>query len=415
MQTLSLRQARAIALSAQGLAEPRRARVDRGALLELVDRLGVVQLDSVNVLARSHYLPAWSRLGAYTPSDLDALSHDAPRAVFEYWGHEASLLPVALQPLLRWRMDRAKDDAWRHVREMRRKKSLVARVLDAVRERGPLRVAELGIESRTKREPGWWAWNEVKVAIEWLFWSGQVTSARRRGFERLYDLPERVLPATIVSAPTPREPDAIRALIDRAGRAMGIATAHDLRDYYRIPTAHATPAIAALVEDGALVPARVEGWAKPAYLHRDAKPAAIDPARTALLSPFDSLVWFRDRTERMFGMVYRIEIYTPKEKRRYGYYVLPFLLGDQLVARVDLKADRAASTLRVQAVHAEGKPPRETAAALATELRALASWLGLESIAIEKRGDLAASLSAAVRRTQGAPRTRRRRAASGSR
>jgi uncharacterized protein YcaQ len=396
MQTVSLREARAIALAAQGLAEARRARVDRGALIELIDRLGVVQIDSVNVLARSHYLPAWSRLGAYSPALLDKLSHAAPRAVFEYWGHEASLLPVALHPLLRWRMARAGEHAWRYVREVRRKRKLVARVLDAIRERGPLRVGEIeskGGATRSDRKPGSWVGSDVKIAIEWLFWSGQVTSARRRGFERLYDLPERVLPETVLGAPTPGEPDAIRALLDRAGRALGIATAHDLRDYYRIPSGYAAPGIAALVEAGVLSPVRVEGWAKPAYLHRDARGAAIDPARTALLSPFDSLIWCRERTERMFRMRYRIEIYTPAENRVFGYYVLPFLLGDALVARVDLKADREAKALRVRAAHAEPGAPRDTAGALRDELARLATWLGLETIAIERRGDLAAKLT----------------------
>jgi uncharacterized protein YcaQ len=395
MQTLTLREARAIALAAQGLAEARRDPVDRRALIELIDRLGVVQLDSVNVLARSHYLPAWSRLGAYPPALLDELSHAAPRAVFEYWGHEASLLPVALHPLLRWRMARAGEQAWRYVREVRRKRALVARVLEAVRERGPVRLGE--IENRTgpassSRKPWSWVGSDVKVALEWLFWSGQVTSARRRGFERLYDLPERVLPETVLGAPTPREPDAIRALLDRAGRALGIATAHDLRDYYRIPSAYAAPGVAALVEAGALAPVQVEGWPRLAYLHRDARGGAIDPARTALLSPFDSLVWFRDRTERMFGMRYRIEIYTPAEDRVFGYYVLPFLLGDALVARVDLKADRETKTLRVRAAHAEPGAPGDTAGALRGELARLASWLGLETVAVERRGNLAAKL-----------------------
>jgi uncharacterized protein YcaQ len=399
MLTLSLGEARAFALAAQGLAEARRGRVDRRALIELVDRLGVIQLDSVNVLARSHYLPAWSRLGAYSPALLDRLSHAAPRALFEYWGHEASLLPVALHPLLRWRMARAGEQAWRYVREVRRKRALVARVLLEVRERGPLRVGEIErTGGPSSRKIGSWVGSEVKVAIEWLFWSGQITSAGRRGFERLYDLPERVLPHAVLAAPTPREPEAIRALLDRAGRALGIATAHDLRDYYRIPAGYAAPEVAALVEAGVLQPVRVEGWPKPAYLHRDARTAAIDPARTALLSPFDSLVWFRDRTERLFGMRYRIEIYTPAEDRVFGYYVLPFLLGDALVARLDLKADRQTKTLRVRAAHAEPGAPRDTAGALRDELARLAAWLGLDTVAIEGRGNLAAKLRTAQSR-----------------
>jgi hypothetical protein len=396
---LSARDARAIAIAAQGLAAPRPASVDRLALRGMIERLNLVQMDSVNVLARSHYLPAWSRLGAYDPTELDRLSHDEPRELFEYWGHEASLIPVAMQPLLRWRMARAGEHAWRRIREMRRRRAFVTKVLAAVRERGPLRVGE--IESKQPRRAGWWEWSDVKIAIEWLFWSGQVTSARRRGFERLYDLPERVLPASVLAAATPDEVDAVRMLIERAARALGIATETDLRDYFRIKPAMARPAIAELVESGALLPVRVEGWPGPAYLHRDAgerSGAAIDPARSALLSPFDSLVWFRERTERMFGMRYRIEIYTPAEKRVYGYYVLPFLLGDALVARVDLKADREARVLRVQAAHAEAGAPRATATALAAELRAMAGWLGLERVEVERRGDLAGKLLAVFRR-----------------
>ncbi|HEU0035292.1 MAG TPA: crosslink repair DNA glycosylase YcaQ family protein [Kofleriaceae bacterium] len=401
MLELSAREARALAITAQGLADPRRAHVDRAALLSLIERLGVVQIDSVNVLARSHYLPAWSRLGAYDPAELDRLAHEAPRSVFEYWGHEASLLPVALHPVLRWRMARARHDAWTRIRTMgTRRRAFVDKVLAAVAEHGPVRVADLAdkVEGKQRRAPGWWAWSDVKIAIEWLFWSGQVTAAARRAFERLYDLPARVLPADVIDAPTPDEPAAHRALIERAARALGVATESDLRDYYRQKPAPARPAIAALVEAGALVPARVEGWTKPAYVHRDATAMAIDPARAALVSPFDSLVWFRERTERMFGMRYRIEIYTPEPQRVHGYYVLPFLLGDALVARVDLKADRARRVLRVQAAHREPGAPPETAVALAAELAAMAAWLGLDEVTVGRRGNLARELAATVAR-----------------
>ena len=398
MTSLSLREARAIAIAAQGLAAPRRSQVDAAALRGLVEHLGVVQIDSVNVLARSHYLPAWSRLGAYDPAQLDALSRSAPRALFEYWGHEASLLPIDLQPVLRWRMARAKDQAWGRIRQMARRKAFVSKVLAIVAERGPIRAGEL--ETAKPKRKGWWEWSEVKVAIEWLFWSGQVTSASRRGFERLYDLPERVLPAHVLATATPTELDAQCTLIARAARALGIGTEADLRDYYRIRPGPARPAIAALVEQGVLVPAQVEGWTQRAYLHRDAVAAEIDPTRTALLSPFDSLIWFRERTERMFGMRYRIEIYVPQDKRVHGYYVLPFLLGDALVARVDLKADRAAKVLRVQAVHGEPRAPRATAGALASELVGMAGWLGLERVEVEPRGSLAKPLRLAVARTR---------------
>jgi uncharacterized protein YcaQ len=394
MEALSAREARALVLAAQGLAAPRPAAVDRRALRGLVDRLGVVQIDSVNVLVRSHYLPAFSRLGAYDRAELDALAHAAPRALFEYWGHEASLLPVALHPLMRWRMARAHEDAWRGIRGIvKRKPQLVRDVLAIVRERGPIAASDLETETAKPKRKGWWSWSDTKCAIEYLFWSGEVTSSRRRVFERLYDVPERVIPSRVLAAATPGEADAQRALVARAACALGIATEADLADYYRLSRASARTAIAELVEAGELVPAKVEGWPREAYRHRDARAPAIDPARAALLSPFDSLIWWRERTERLFGMKYRIEIYTPQPKRVHGYYVLPLLLGDRLVARVDLKADRAAGALRVQAAHAEpgGKPPR-IARALAGELARMASWLGLERVEIARKGDLAAQL-----------------------
>ncbi|HEU4614954.1 MAG TPA: crosslink repair DNA glycosylase YcaQ family protein [Kofleriaceae bacterium] len=405
---LSAREARAIALAAQGFAEPRPAHVDTRRLRATVDRLGVVQIDSVNVLVRSHYLPAFSRLGGYDVALLDRQAHRAPRSLFEYWGHEASLLPVTLHPLLRWRMARAREHAWGRMRRIARKKpQLLADILAIVAEQGPVSASEIEPEmergrlrlasegDEAKRRKGWWEWSEAKTAIEFLFWSGQVTSARRRGFERLYDLPERVLPAKILAQPTPSEPDAQRALVDRAARALGIATEADLRDYYRLPLAATRTALAELVEAGTLERVTVEGWPKPGYLHREAPPPPrIDPDRTALLSPFDSLVWFRERTARLFGMRYRIEIYVPAPKRVHGYYVLPLLLGDRLVARVDLKADRAAGALRVQAAHAEpgvGKP--RVAKALGSELARMAAWLGLARVEIAGKGDLAPALA----------------------
>jgi len=386
---LSLAEARALAITAQQLAGPREVKADRRALRALVDKLGVVQIDSVNVLVRSHYLPIFARLGPYDRAHLDALWQKAPRALFEYWGHEASLLPVELHPLLRWRMERAAHHAWKHVRRIAHEQpDFVKRVLDLVRDQGPIAAGEIDLGARSKK--GWWEWSDAKSAIEWLFWSGQVTSAARRGFERLYDLPERVLPAAVVNAPTPTEAEAHELLVERSARAMGVATETDLRDYYRLPVAGARAAIKALVERGVLLPATVEGWNKPAYRHRAAKPAKLDPKRSALLSPFDSLIWARERTERLFGMKFRLEIYTPSHKRVHGYYVLPFLLGDQLVARVDLKADRKASTLRVIASHAEAHASRaKVAPALAEELSRMARWLELDKVAVERRGDLA--------------------------
>lgn len=401
---LSAADARRMAIAAQGLDLPRGGDAD---LLAVARRLGVIQLDSVNVLARSHYLVAFARAGAYDPAALDRLSHDAPRRLFEYWGHEASLLPVELQPALRWRMARAKHDAWGRIRAMAKKRALCGKILAAVSEAGPVRVGALEIAAKPKtsrpgqeagalgsmtRGRGWWAWSETKVAIEWLFWSGQVTSAARRQFERLYDLPDRVLPQEIVAAPTIDEHAAHRLLVERSALALGVATDVDLRDYFRLKLLPARAAIAELVEAGTLVRAHVEGWRKPAYVHRDAVPPAKAGAR-ALLSPFDNLIWTRERTERMFGMKFRLEVYTPAPKRVHGYYVLPFLLGDALVARVDLKADRAASTLRVQAAHLEPKQSAKSVAEpLRAELRAMADWLNLERVAFERRGNLAKGL-----------------------
>jgi len=401
---LSADEARRIAIAAQGLAAPRPPAADAAAVRAMVERLGVVQIDSVNVLARSQYLVGWSRLGAYDPALLDGLSHAAPRAVFEYWGHEASLLPVELYPLFRWRMARAHLDAWGRMRAMRRRRAFVGKVLTAIEARGPIGAGELGgdpvLAAPPKTARGWWAWSDVKTAIEWLFWSGQVTSAHRRGFERAYDLPARVLPPEALAAPAVPERAAHAALVERAARALGVATAADLRDYYRLRPEPAARAIGELVEAGVLREVTVAGWRKPAYLHREApEPRPIGAEeRAALLSPFDSLIWQRERTERMFGMRFRLEIYTPAPRRVHGYYVLPFLMGEDLAARVDLKADRQAGVLRVQAAHAEPEQPvGRVAAALARELRGLGAWLGLGRVEVARRGGLARALAAQVR------------------
>jgi uncharacterized protein len=397
IERLSAAQARRMALAAQGFGDPPGGREPDGwALRRVLDRVGLIQIDSVNVLSRAHYLPLFSRLGPYDAELLDRAAHRAPRKLFEYWGHEASLLPVATQPLLRWRMERAGDDAWGGVRRIQRERpELVERVLADVRDRGPIAASEVVEEERPARTGPWWDWSDVKRAFEWLFWSGQITSARRRGFERLYDLPERVLPREIVETPTPTLEDAQRDLVRIASRAMGVAAEKDLRDYFRLPVAEARGRVAELVEAGELWPVEVEGWTMPAYMHPEARLPRSLHAR-ALVGPFDSLVWERPRVERVFGFRYRIEIYVPKPKRIHGYYVLPFLLGDRLVARVDLKADRAAGVLRVQASHAEEYAPPETAAELAAELERMAGWLGLGGVAVQPRGDLAAPLAAAA-------------------
>jgi uncharacterized protein len=394
---LSAAQARRIALAAQGFADPRPLGVpDRRALRRVMGRVGAIQIDSVNVLVRSHYLPLFSRLGPYPVALLERAAYRAPRDLFEYWGHEASLLPVAAQPLFRWRMERAAHEAWGGMRRIQRERpGYVEAVLELVRERGPIGAGALEDE-RPRRSGPWWDWHDGKRALEWLFWSGRVTSAGRRGFERLYDLPERVLPAEVIGAPTPTEPEAQRALLRIAARAVGVGTERDLRDYFRLGVAEARARIAELVEAGDLLPVTVEGWRGTAYLD----PAARVPRRVsarALLSPFDSLVWERERTERMFGMQFRLEIYVPAGRRVHGYYVLPFLLDEGLAARVDLKADRAAGTLRVQAAWAQdGHAPDFTAEALAAELRSMASWLGLERVESVDRGDLAPPLRRAL-------------------
>jgi len=395
---LSAAQARRVALAAQGFDRPRpSAPAGARAMLQTAQRLGVLQIDSVNVLARAHYLPLFSRLGPYDRDRLDQASWRSPRRLFEYWGHEASLLPVALHPLLRWRMARAADDAWGGMRRVATEQpQLVARVLEDVRAHGPISAAQLAADERPRRAGPWWDWSDVKRAIEWLFWSGQVTSARRRGFERLYDLPERVLPRDVVSAPTPDEADAHRALVRIAARALGIAAERDLRDYFRLPVAGARRAVAELVAAGELLAVSVEGWRAPAYLDPGARVPRRVHAR-ALVGPFDPLVWERSRVQRLFHFHFRLEIYVPADRRRHGYYVLPFLLGDRLVARVDLKADRAAGALLVQAAWAEAGAPRETAGELAAELSTMARWLGLEGVAVRERGDLAGALAAAVR------------------
>jgi uncharacterized protein len=389
-ERLSAAQARRVALAAQGFADRRpAATADLRHVRKAIRRVGVVQIDSVNVLCRAHELALWSRLGAYRRGALDDLAHRR-RELFEYWAHEASFVPVRLQPLLRWRMDHAADHAWAGVARIQRDKpGYVAAVLDEVRARGPIAASDLS-NGGASRGP-WWGWADGKVAMEWLFYSGQVSvHERRRSFERVYDLTERVLPAGVLAAPTPTTDDAHRALLLEAARAHGVATAHDLADYFRIGVAKGRPRIAELVDAGALLPVEVAEWGAPAYLHPEARlPRRVD-AR-AVLSPFDSLVWERSRTERTFGMRYRIEIYTPAAKRTHGYYVLPFLLGDQLVGRVDLKADRKAGTLLVQSAwvepaHADRWP--EIAAELATELNDLAAFLELDQVATTGRGDL---------------------------
>ena len=384
-ESLSAAQARRLALRAQGFGEPRPSQRAPGwALRRVLAATGLLQIDSVNVLSRAHYLPAFSRIGPYPRELLDAASHRAPRRLFEYWGHEASLIPVETQPLLRWRMARAAEHAWGGMRRVQLEQpDLVAGVLEQVGERGPVAASEL-VEERPRRSGPWWEWSDHKRALEWLFWSGRVTSARRRGFERLYDLPERVLPAKVLAAPTPSEAEAQRELVRIAARRLGVAAERDLRDYFRLPTPDARLRVAELVESGELLPVEVEGWRRTAaYLDH----AAVIPNRVesrALIGPFDSLLWERSRVERIFGFRYRIEIYVPAPRREHGYYVLPFLFGDRLVARIDLKADRGAGVLRARALHLEPGAPPETLDELRDELELMAGWLGLDAVALPR-------------------------------
>jgi uncharacterized protein len=402
MMRLSAAEARRIALAAQGFADPRpNGRVDARHIRRVLDRVGLLQLDSVNVFCRSHYLPVFARLGPYPREALDRLAaHTAGpvrRELFEYWAHEASLIPVELQPYLRWRMARANDDAWGSmVRIARDFPQLVDDVFDLVTRKGPIRAGDTGVPRPDPRPGHMWNWHDGKVALEYLFWSGRITAARRVNFERQYDLPERVLPAETIAASTPPVEQAQRELVRIAARGLGVATEPDLGDYFRLPRAESKQRVAELVEAGELIPVSVDGWRPPAYLWPEVRrPRRI--ASRALLSPFDSLIWFRERTERVFGFRYRIEIYTPAAKRQFGYYVLPFLLGDSLVARVDLKSDRQAGVLRVQGAFAEtGVDVLHVATELAAELATTAKWLELDGVVVAERGDLAAPLSHAV-------------------
>lgn len=395
--SLSLAQARRLALAAQGFARAPRGAIGLRQLCAQVERLGVLQIDSVNALVRSHYLPAFSRLGHYDPALLDELAWGTPkrRSLFEYWGHEASLLPLELYPLLRWRMRRAADGQgiYRQLAEFgRQQQGLIRRVLQAVREQGALGAGSLS--TRSERAGPWWDWSAEKHALEWLFAAGEVTVAGRRSFERLYDLPQRVLPAALLERPALDEAEAQRQLLMRAADALGVASERDLRDYFRLDAADAKLRLAELVEDGELLPVAVQGWKQPAYCRGEPSiPRRI--GASALLSPFDSLIWERERTERLFGFRYRLEIYTPPHKRVYGYYVLPFLHHERLLARVDLRSERAQGRLAVHAVHLEEAVLGEEALhALAAQLRALAQWLGLAEVVLNCRSPVSGLLRA---------------------
>jgi uncharacterized protein YcaQ len=383
---LSAPQARRIALASQGFLDPAHARPTMRTLLRAINRTMVLQIDSVNVLRRAHYMPLYSRIGAYDIDLLHRAAEQHPRRIVEYWAHVAAFMPVELWPVMRHRMQRYAEQghAWMGLPERR---ELVASLKAELAERGAATSRALDGGLPSKKVHWGWNWSETKKALEYLFLAGEVAVAGRTSqFERLYDLPERVVPLEHLDAPTPSLEDANRELVRRAALAHGIGTVADLADYFRMGVAETRAAVRELVEAGELLPVAVEGWRPTAYLHRDARlPRRVD-AR-ALLSPFDPVVWQRSRTEALFGFRYRIEIYVPEPRRVHGYYVLPFLLGDRLVARVDLKADRVTGRLVVRGTHTEDGAPPDTFEQLAVELNDLAGWLGLGSVAVEPRGD----------------------------
>jgi hypothetical protein len=411
---LSAPEARRLALAAQGFG-PKPAAPSLAHLRKLAARLHAFQIDSVNVLARAHYVPAFARLGPYPVAALDALAY-RKRELFEYWGHAACLLPVSLYPLLRYRMDRYADWTQKYMRSARG--AYMAKAYAQVAERGPISAGELASPGRSSGN--WWGWSIGKKTLEHLFDTGLLAIAGRRGFERLYDLAERVIPQAAREAPAPPREQSMKELLCLAAKACGVGTYEDIRGYLYVDgiTDRSGPVprrlgrrngslakpvaprlIAELVEEGRLRRTRVEGWKEPAYLHPQARAPKAVEAR-GIVTPFDSLVWDRARLRRLFGMQYTIEIYTPVHKRIYGYYVFPFLLGDRLVARCDLKADRGRGTLMVQSAFREpGQEPRRVVPELAAELRELQAWLGLERIEVARRGDLAAKLRGALGRS----------------
>ena len=384
LESIDRHQARRIALSAQGFTSSRPLGASRATLRRLVERIGAVQIDSVNVIVRSQYMPTFSRLGPYDRGLLNDIAYGKrTRRLFEYWGHEASLLPLETFPLLRWRMERARRGigTWSSVAHVAHEKTDHAKVVrETIAERGPMSAGEF---ENGRGKGTWWGWSEIKRVLEYLFWSGELTTlTRRNSFERVYDLTERVIPAAIYNAPALNEEEAQRRLLRIAAGALGIASAADLRDYFRLDSADAKTRIEELVDDGSLVPVSVEGWRDVGYVEPSVKvPRNVEVS--ALLSPFDSLIWHRPRAQRLFDFTYRLEIYTPSHKRVHGYYVMPYLLGDRLVARVDLKADRAHGALRVHAVHYEkGVNAAVVSARLSEEFALMSEWLELGRVIV---------------------------------
>jgi uncharacterized protein YcaQ len=378
LDSLSIKDARALALAAQGFDSPRtKTKSTTADAVALIKKLGVIQIDSVNVLVRSQELPLFSRLGDHDRNAIPKATSQGK--IFEYWGHEAAHLPVELHPMFRFKMHAARSGKLKHwglTSFYAENKGFVKRILKHVEVNGSVTARELS--TRTTKKSSWWDWDEAKTALEYLFLTGELMSCGRGSdFARIYDTPERVLPKKVLNTPTPTEDDARKQLLVRAMRAQGVATLRDLADYYRQKPAVVKPLVSELVEQGVLREVSVDGWQDKAYVHRNAQlPKRL--FATALLSPFDSLVWCRPRNERLFNFHYRIEIYTPQAKRKFGYYVLPFMVSGEMVGRVDLKADRANSKLLVQSVHTERGVKRAAInEQLAVELQLMASWLGL--------------------------------------
>jgi uncharacterized protein YcaQ len=393
MRRLNVAQARRIALAAQGFADPRpQGKINLRHLRKVIDRIGVVQLDSVNVVARAHYLTFFARLGNYPMNLADRIGWETGEMV-EYWAHEAALIPVEHWPLFRFKMDRnwhwPSMDRW-----MAENPGVIDQVLNEVRERGALRPADLDNHAGAVRGP-WWNWSDAKLALEALFFTGRLTVAERDNFVRRYDLPDRVLPPEVVSAHVVEE-EARRQLLRQAVRHHGIGTVQDLADYYRLKNQASAPILANMAATGELETVQIDGWKGPVYMDPEARlPRSI--TGVALLCPFDPLIWYRPRTERLFDFHYRIEIYTPPPKRIYGYYVFPILLDGELVGRVDLKGDRQAELLRVRGSYVEqNEEPERVAAPLSDELKLMAQWLDLDDVAVERKGNLAEALAASL-------------------
>ncbi|KQW04119.1 hypothetical protein ASC66_15895 [Leifsonia sp. Root4] len=396
VDTVSAASARRIALAAQGFARPHPATVGARQLNALIERVGLLQLDSVNVFERSHYLPVFARLGHYDKASLDALTFARRGRYVEYWAHEAAVIPVETWPLLRWRMEEYRQrhaadlDAWAHSN-----RSMIDWLKAELAEKGPMPASAIEHDAN-KRSGPWWGWSDVKTGLEVLFRWGELVSAGRTRFERSYALPEQVLPDAVIHSHIPRD-DAQRQLVRHAAEAHGIGTAGDFADYFRMGRADTLTAVQSLADEGVLLPVTVPGWKQQAWLHRDAqKPRRINTG--ALLSPFDPVVWDRKRAERLFDFHYRIEIYTPAPKRVFGYYSLPILIDDSVVGRIDLKNDRQAGVLRVQSAWHEAGVGQEIAERVAPLVRSAAVWQGLDDITVSDWGTLAGPLAAELAR-----------------